>query len=38
MATLPDGMSVDLKLAIDELESAVSDMESRLESAHARSG
>src|SRR5438552_1631522 len=35
MATLPDGMSVDLKLAIDELESAVSDMESRLESAHA---
>jgi GAF domain-containing protein len=35
MATLPGDMSVDLKLAIDELESAVADMESRLESAHA---
>src|SRR5437879_5509628 len=35
MALLPEDMSVDLKLAIDELESAVSDMESRLESAHA---
>src|SRR5262247_1460242 len=35
MATLPDNMSVDLKLAIDELESAITEMESRLETAHA---
>src|ERR1700742_3077795 len=35
MALLPEDMSVDLKAAIDELESAVTDMESRLESARA---
>ncbi|MGL4290476.1 MAG: GAF domain-containing protein, partial [Phreatobacter sp.] len=31
MALLPEDMSVDLKAAIDELESAISEMESRLE-------
>ncbi len=35
MATLPEDVSVDLKLAIDELETAIAEMESRLESAHA---
>src|SRR6185369_2570681 len=35
MAALPENVSDDFKLAIDELESAVADMESRLESARA---
>ena len=35
MATLPEDVSDGLKLAIDELESAVTDIESRLESARA---
>jgi len=35
MAALPEDMSVDLKLVIDELESAIVDLESRLESARA---
>lgn len=35
MALLPEDMSVDIKAAIDELESAVTEMESRLESTRA---
>src|SRR5260370_19916054 len=35
MATLPEDVSDDLRLVIDELESAVADMESRLESTRA---
>src|SRR5215472_12984482 len=31
MALLPEDISVDLKAAIDELESAINEMESRLE-------
>src|SRR3954469_3524851 len=35
MAALPENVSDDFKLAMDELESAVADMESRLESTRA---
>jgi GAF domain-containing protein len=35
MATLPEDVSDDLRLVIDELESAIADMESRLESTRA---
>jgi GAF domain-containing protein len=35
MATLPEDVSVDIKVAIDELESAITEVESRLESTRA---
>ena len=35
MAALPQDMLADLKLAIDELETAIAEMESRLEFRHA---